>query len=475
MTKIFNHSLNTGIFPSDFKIGKITALHKSGDRSDISNYRPISVLPALSKILEKAVHEQVYKHMSTNNYLSDHQSGFRPKRSTDTALTWYTDKIYRNMGDKKATVSVYLDLAKAFDTVNHEMLLLKLKSYGITGTAHDWFSSYLSNRKQQVCVNGQLSSPSTVTMGVPQGSILGPLAFIIFINDLPSAIKHSEVHMYADDTVIFLGSDKPDYISKRLSSDLNAINDWFTKNHLSLNVSKTKFMIYGTNALKKRFSNLRLDVGGELIERVHNFKYLGVIFDENLTWDNHIEYVHSKASSRLYLFKRLRHHLDKDQAMIVFSALVQSVMDYADTVWSSCSAKSQNLLQKLQNKGLRSIHNIPDSLARFHSISDLLHQTGWTDLATRRKARLCVLTYKTISGDLPSYMSEMILPATTPAYCTRSTLRRSLHVPRTLNRTGDLAFSVVAPNLWNSFDHELSNAASLRNFKTLLQNYLKKH
>ena len=337
----------------------------------------------------------------------------------------------------------------------------------------DWFTSYLSNRKQLICVNGQLSTPSPVTMGVPQGSILGPLAFIIFINDLPTVVNHSSVHMYADDTVLFLSTDNPTDISTKLHSDLTAVNSWLKENHLSLNVSKTKFMVYGTNAIRKRFVGTSLDLDGEGIERVSSFKYLGVVFDEGLTWDEHIKFIHSKASSRLYLFRKLRHYLDKNQAKIVFTALVQSVMDYADTVWSSCSSKSQKLLQKIQNKGLRSIHNIPASHARFHHIADLLQQTGWTDLATRRRMRMCILTYKTVSGDLPQYMKDMILPATTTAYNTRSssTMRGHFPVPRTLNRTGDLAFSVIAPGLLNDFNHELYNASSLRQFKTLLQYY----
>ena len=170
-------------------------------------------------------------------------------------------------------------------------------------------------------------------MGAPQSSILGPLAFITFINDLPNVVNHPSVHVYGDDTVLFLSTDNPTDISTKLHSDLTAVNSWLKENNLSLNVSKTKFMVYGTNAIRKRFLGTSLDLDGEEIEHVSSFKYLGVVFDEGLTWDEHIKFIHSKASSRLYLFRKLRHYLDNNQAKIVFTALVQSVMDYANSVW----------------------------------------------------------------------------------------------------------------------------------------------
>ena len=201
--------------------------------------------------------------------------------------------------------------------------------YGFQNTSLKWFHSYLSNRKQQVCVNGQLSSSATISLGVPQGSILGPLAFIIYINDLPSVIRHSCIHLYADDTVVFIGSNNPIDLRKKLEEDLASVHAWFNQNQLTVNVAKTKFMLYGTSTLRNCFSDIQLNIGGQKVERVKNFKYLGVIFDENLSWDDHVQYIHAKASSRLYLFRRIRHHLSVKQSQVVFTALVQTILDYA--------------------------------------------------------------------------------------------------------------------------------------------------
>jgi len=197
--------------------------------------------------------------------------------------------------------------------------------------------------------------------------------------------------------------------------------------------------------------------------------YLG---DENLSWEEHSKQVHSKASSRLYLLRQIRNFLDTKQSKMVFTSLVQSIMNYADTIWSSYSSKSQNALQKIQNRGLRCIHNIPNFHDKSHHIADLLHQTGWTDLETWRRSHMCILTYKTVTGDVPSYLMNMIVvSASTSAYRMRSNMRNSLDVPRTLNRTGDLACSVAAPRLWNTFNQDFLNAKTLYNFKTRLRNY----
>jgi len=181
-------------------------------------------------------------------------------------------------------------------------------------------------------------------------------------------------------------------------------------------------MVYSTNSLGKHFSDIALNIGGD---RVKKFKYLGVDFDENLSWKERIKHVHSRASSKLYLLRQIRNFLDTKQSKIVFTSLMQSIMYYADTIWSSCFSKSQNALQKFQNRGLRCIHNIPNSRAKSHHIADLLHQTGWTDLATRRRSHMCILTYKTVTGDAPSYLTNMIVSASTSAYGMRSNMRRS--------------------------------------------------
>ena len=201
LTKLFNRSLRSSTFPNIWKSGKVSALFKSGDRSDPNNYRPIIILPTVSKILEKAFHSQVYSYLEENQILTPKQFVFRPKLSTEIALAHFTDNILGNMDKGLTTGAVFLDLSKAFDTVNHSRLFDKLQSTGFSSDTVKWFQSYLTNRKQVTAIVNQTSSSKPVPVGVPQGSVLGPLLFLIYVNDLPLHVSHCEMSLYADDTV----------------------------------------------------------------------------------------------------------------------------------------------------------------------------------------------------------------------------------------------------------------------------------
>ena len=228
LTCLYNRSLQSAVFPNIWKMGKVTALFKSGSRLDANNYRPITVLPTLSKILEKAVHSQVYGFLKTNELLSLNQFGFREKLSTAVALARFTDTILDNMDDGQLTGVAFLDLSKAFDTVNHSRLILKLKSIGFSSHVCEWFESYLTHRCQVTVVDNYKSSVKPVNVGVPQGSILGPLLFIIYVNNLPNCITSCKISMYADDTVIHYSSKSDKSIETKLNEDLLNVHKWFT-------------------------------------------------------------------------------------------------------------------------------------------------------------------------------------------------------------------------------------------------------
>ena len=220
LTKLFNRSLASSTFPSTWKSGKVTALFKSGDQSNASNYRPITILPTISKVLEKAVHSQVYRYLIDNKILTPRHFGFRPNLSTEIALAHFTDTILANMDKGLVTGAVFLDLAKAFDTVDHSLLFEKLASSGLSNDSVNWFKSYLTNRNQLTALASTVSSFKHVPVGVPQGSILGPLLFLIFVNDLPYCINHCEISLYADDTVIYFSSNNACDLEMKLHSDL---------------------------------------------------------------------------------------------------------------------------------------------------------------------------------------------------------------------------------------------------------------
>ena len=255
----------------------MTSLFTSGSRDQVGNYRPISVLPIVAKVFEKEVHKQLYKYLTDNNLLHPSQQGFRRKRSTQTALIKVVDNWLTNINKGQVTAVVFLDLAKAFDTVKHNIQVRKLETLGVTGSDMDWFSSYLDNRQQQVFYNGVLSLTEHVLSGVPQGSCLGPLLFLVYINDLPCCISHSTVNMFADDTALYYSSNNADEILRRLNDDPENISKWIKLNGLALNPKKCEFMVVGSLQRLRHFMLAStLMINGIPIKRVEAFKYLGI-------------------------------------------------------------------------------------------------------------------------------------------------------------------------------------------------------
>lgn len=239
VTRLLNLSISSGKFPDIWKCSKVSALFKCGDRTNPTNYRPISILPTLSKIMEKVVHSQFYKFLNSQDLLSSKQFGFRPKYSTTTALSNFVDEVLLNMEQGNLCGAVFLDRTKAFDTVDHCILLSKLSAIGVLPGSIKWFESYLSNRKQRTSCGNELSDALPVTLGVPQGSILGPLLFVVYINNLPVAVINSEVTLYADDTVLYYFSKDPRLLEDKLNEDLLRVAHWLRKNKLTLNLDKT--------------------------------------------------------------------------------------------------------------------------------------------------------------------------------------------------------------------------------------------
>ena len=273
LSAIFNLSIQQNVIPAEWKKAKVTPLHKSGAKDNPQNYRPISVLPVVSKVLERLIHKQLASYFDEHGLLCISQSGFRRKHSTETAVTYFADEILMNMDKGEVTGSVFIDLAKAFDTVDHDILISKLKNYGVCDESLQWFENYFSGRKQLVCIDSQSSEELEITSGVPQGSILGPLLFIVYINDLPRSLKHCSVNMYADDTAIYLGSQTVDTLNIYLNQDLERLAEWLVDNNLVLNVTKTKSLLFTSQRHKERDCKLCLILLGRKISCVTTFKY----------------------------------------------------------------------------------------------------------------------------------------------------------------------------------------------------------
>ena len=343
---IFNTSISSNIFPSDWKIAKIIPIHKGNAKDDLNNYRPISILSPISKIFERLIYDQLYDYLSNHGLLSECQSGFRRYHSTTTSLLDTTNEWYANMDQGKLNSVVFLDLSKAFDTVNHSILINKLYAYGLCNKTVEWFNSYLTGRTQQCFINGHLSSPRVVSCGVPQGSILGPLLFLIYINDLPNCLKFSKPRMFADDTTVTTSGISIVQTIQNVNRDMVNLCEWLIANKLSLNIGKTEHMfIASDDTLNKISDSTVIYLADEPLKRVRKSKSLGVYVDERLSWSPQIDAVAGKVSSAIGGLKQIRHLINKETALTIHNSLILPLFDYCDIVWDTVGSSLATRLQ----------------------------------------------------------------------------------------------------------------------------------
>ena len=329
--------------------------------------------------MERLVHTQIYSYLSENKILSQSQFGFRPKLSTSTALAFFTDSILDNADNGLITASVFLDLSKAFDTVDHNILLPKLKLIGLDSKSLTWFESYLSNRLQKTSISNTLSSPLPVSVGVPQGSILGPLLFIIYVNEMPNIVKHCEIILYADDTLLYYSSNSAKDIEQRINEDLLSISKWLDENLLTLNCAK--FLLFGSNRRLKAFTNVSIPVNNQQLARQQAFKYLGITFWENLNWSDYLTDVSTKINQRIGLLRRVKAFLSVKDRLTIYISLILPLFDYADIIWGDKNNSTlMDQLQILQNKATKTILDAP--LLSFST--EALSKLHWHPLTHRR-------------------------------------------------------------------------------------------
>ena len=404
LTYIINKSLLEGTFPKRWKTAKIVPVFKKGDKTQADNYRPISLLSCVSKVLEKVVQKQLILYLRTYCILAKEQSGFRLKHSTYTALIKVTDDWIRAIDRGEYVGSIFVDLQKAFDMVDHETLLKKLEDIGITELSLEWFRSYLTDRKIITCINNIPSKELPLKHGVPQGSLLGPLLFLIFINDLPSCFNKCSVHLYADDTVIFYADKNVSNIQKVLNEELRSLDIWMRCNKLKVNCSKTVSMLMGTKRMLTRNNTLNVSLNGEKLLQVKNFKYLGMYVDDELKWNLHIQQLCEKVGRMINYLARIKHFLNTSALKMIYNTVILPHFDYADVVWQSATKTQLEFLQKLQNRAARIILNV--NPYEHKSTLELHHILDWEYLGKRRLKHTMSFMYKILHNMAPEYMEE---------------------------------------------------------------------
>ena len=348
---IFNLSLSTGRVPDSLKMAKVIPVYKSGSKLEPINYRPISLLPLFSKVLEKIMHTRLYNFIEQENILYQNQYGFQKAKSTEHAILSIQSKIVQALENKEIPCCVFLDFAKAFDTVNHDILIYKLHHYGVRGTCLDWFKSYLENRKQCVHCN-ETSEILPISCGVPQGSILGPILFLLYINDIPNASTIINFQLFADDTCLFYSHKDLAIVENMFNQELVKIHQWLLANKLSLNVDKSNVILFRPkNQHSGQMINLTLN--GQALKEKTYAKYLGILFDNKLLWTHQIDHISTKLVKSNALLAKLRHFVGNKTLDNIYNSLVQPHLDYGSLAWGTAAQTNLLKLETLQNKAIR--------------------------------------------------------------------------------------------------------------------------
>ena len=402
---IFKQCLETGRFLSEWKKGNIVPIHKKGDKQCLKNYRPVSLFPICSKIFEKLLFNQLFKFFIENNLISPNQSGFRPGDSCINQLLSITYSIYKSLDAGLEVRSVFLDISKAFDKVWHEGLIFKLKQNGISGNLLDLLNDFLRNRKQRVVLNGKFSSWADVNAGVPQGSILGPLLFLIYINDLSDELS-SDSKLFADDTSLFSIVKDESTSAKDLNDDLATINKWAFQWKMSFNPDPTKQaqeVIFSRKINKN--SHPPLTFNNSKVAVTSSQKHLGIILDSRLSFEEHLAAVFSKVNKTIALLRKLHNLLPRSALITLYKAFVRPYLDYGDILYDQAfNSTFHHKLESIQYNACLAI----TGAIRGSSKEKLYQELGLESLELRRWFRKLCIFYKIIKNESPNYLSKLI-------------------------------------------------------------------
>uniref|UniRef100_A0A6V7HLT2 Reverse transcriptase domain-containing protein n=1 Tax=Bracon brevicornis TaxID=1563983 RepID=A0A6V7HLT2_9HYME len=472
--KIFNSSLASGAFPSVWKRAIIRPLCKVQGSHDISDFRPISLLPALSKVLERVVLNQLFDYLQCHSILDPRQTGFRPGYGTQSAVTWFADEVRRGIDAHHITVAVFLDFSKAFDSVVHDKLLFKLHALGFSESAIKWFHSYLFGRQQAVDVDTKRSQWRDVVLGVPQGSVLGPLLYSLYVNDLPSSLHHCEHVSFADDTVIWRQckiENIEDCISK-VNEDISSLCEWGKQNNIKMNYAKSTAMFFGSAAFLARLENNMpspITIDGHALPYASAIKYLGVIFDGVLSWREQTTAICKRVFGSLYRLKMNDAILSGVLRRRLVVALALPHLDYCATALTNAAGYLNGRLQRAFNACVRFVTKVP----RYQHISGIRRACHWLSIQNRRTFLLVTTLYAILAQHQGSLHSSLLVPSDRlPALRRNPNRTDSLKVMFARTESYRRSFIVSAVNAWNSLPMSITSVNSPAAFRKGLFEFL---
>ena len=462
LTSIFNKSMLTGELPCDWLTANISPIHKKGDRAAASNYRPVSLTPICCKMFEHIIHSNIMRHFDKHQVLTHRQHGFRSKHSCESQLILTIHDLAKSLDCRTPLDMIIMDFSKAFDTVPHNRLLHKLHSYGITGNTHKWITNFLTKRTQRVVVNGEHSKWVHVKSGVPQGTVMGPLLFLIYLNDLPDNIS-SEVRLFADDCVLYRPITN-DIDIEHLQTDLNTLTQWQNTWQMHFNADKC-FVLKISHA--KTTSLHQYTLGQSVLKELKSHSYLGVNISHDLKWVDHINSTISKANRVLGVIRRNFHSCPTELKATAYKSLVRPHLEYSGTVWDPYT---DVLIQKLEAVQRRAARFVCRDYSPYSSVTTMLKNLEWDTLQLRRKAARLTMMHKIVNGQVAIPASDLLLPAKRPS---RHSNSKSFIWPRTKKDCFKNSFIPRTIHEWNSLPEHLVNINLTGTFKEEVTEHLR--
>ena len=468
-THICNCALISGCFPEKMKLAKVIPLFKQGDKSNFNNYRPIALLPSFSKILEKIIYNRLDQFFTNNNLITNSQYGFRKHRSTVSAVIKLNDHVLKSFDSYKYTAGIFLDFKKAFDCVDHQVLIDKLEHYGLRNNALNLISNYLKDRKQFTYYLDTYSSQTTLTHSVPQGSILGPLLFNIYINDIVNSINKLNIILFADDSCLYYSNSNINDLIAVVNDELQLVNSWLISNRLTLNVSKSHYIIF-SRGLNVPQNIQPIQINYNHIEKVNETKFLGIILQNNMKWDKHIHILSNKISKYSSIIFQIRDKLDNHSLKLIYYALIYSNLIYMNIIWGKSPQQHLKPLITAQKRTIRTIK----FRSKYHHTNDDFYSLAFLKVEEINSYYSSVFTYKSLNS--LTYQTDYFTFVGNPNnYPLRNSI--NLRTPQFRSAQSQTSPSYYGCLIWNSLPPYIRVKPSAASFKSaikerLLQSYL---